>query len=132
MNPQDRRTIEQFLEQLGSEQHPGEHGHRYQLRRSLLNSSYFEVHRARVIWERIIAFSGPAFAGGFVVLMVVLAVQVYPNENRVVSVDSELHIVQAEEPSVLPEPEVFDIPNEIPVASFASFMKSEFQPVFTE
>lgn len=77
MNPQDQRTIEQLLEQLGANEYPGEASHRYALRRSLMNSRYFEVHRARVVWERMIAIGGPAVAGGFVIVMVAFAVQIY-------------------------------------------------------
>jgi len=76
MNPQDQRTIEQLLEQLAAEEQLGDSSHRYALRRSLCHSKYFEVHRARIVWERIVAVSVPTFAGGFVVVMAVLAVSV--------------------------------------------------------
>jgi hypothetical protein len=146
MNPQDQQTIEQLLEQLGSDEPIGDPTHRYVLRRSLLNSRYFEVHRASVVWERVIAISGPAFAGGFVVVMVALAVHVGPGVLESESTNSA-PLVQVSLPedevlasvdvrsdelagrSVLPVVEVVDFQEQPPVAHFVNFVHENMVPV---
>ena len=147
MNPTDQRTIEQLLEELGAEEYPGDPSHRYTLRRTLLNSRYFEVHRARVVWERIITISGPAFAGGFVLAMVVLAVHVYNGPHGGVLPQAQAQVVQAEfGPEILPneEPEyvadatglpavdVVDFRDHEPVVRFVDFVNSNVQTALAQ
>lgn len=149
MNPQDQRTIEQLLEQMGADEAIGDPMHRYALRRTLLNSRYFEVHRARIVWERVIAISGPAFAGGFVVVMVAIAVHVGPGmleeseegastfaESEIVEEELLVSSEQAEGElagrSVLPAVDVIDIQNQPPVAHFVNFVNANMTPVMTQ
>ncbi len=140
MNPQDHRTIERLLEQLGADEVPGDPGHRYALRRSLLNSRYFEVHRARVIWERIITISGPGVAGAFVVAMVVLAVYVNqaPSETPVSAEQmqmaqmapepqAEQQLEPVDEQEFLPNVQVVDFRQHEPVVRLVDFVNSNME-----
>ncbi len=66
-------NIEELLEQIGSSELPGDVVHRYELRRTLLSSRYFDstTHRD-AMRSRFLAYTVPLFAG--TVLVVVFAV----------------------------------------------------------
>ena len=58
-------TIEELLEIMGSQEHPGDIEHRYELRRSLLCSRFIASHISR--WDRMMSFTAPLVVGGMMV-----------------------------------------------------------------
>jgi len=50
---------------MGSQEHPGDVEHRYELRRSLLCSRFFAPRVSR--WDRMMTFTAPLVAGGMMV-----------------------------------------------------------------
>ena len=60
---------------MGSQEHAGDVEHRYELRRSLLGSRFFEHRASR--WERMMGYTAPLFAGGMMVgVFALMAAQV--------------------------------------------------------
>lgn len=61
-------NIEELLEEIGTHQVPGDPEHRYDLRRALLCSRYFEGGCSRQSrWEILFSYTAPLVAGGVVV-----------------------------------------------------------------
>ncbi|MBI4598956.1 hypothetical protein HY734_02030 [Candidatus Uhrbacteria bacterium] len=58
-------NIEELLEVVGSQEHPGDVEHRYELRRSLMCSRFFAPRVSR--WDRMMTYTAPLFAGGMMV-----------------------------------------------------------------
>ncbi|MCR4314142.1 MAG: hypothetical protein NUV84_02770 [Candidatus Uhrbacteria bacterium] len=58
-------NIQELLEIVGSQELPGDVEHRYELRRSLLCSRFFEHRVSR--WERMMGYTAPLVAGGMMV-----------------------------------------------------------------
>lgn len=71
--PDKSSKIEDLLEHLGTSELPDDLTHRYELRRSLLCSRYFdEAHQRDAKRSRFLVYTAPLFAG--VVLVVVFSV----------------------------------------------------------
>ncbi len=67
---QSQRKIEDLLEGIGSHEVPGDSEHRYELRRRLLCSSYFENDcEAKPKRDRVFTFTIPLFAGSIMVII---------------------------------------------------------------
>lgn len=72
--PTELPKLEQFLEQLGSKETPGDTRHRYALRRALLNSSVFESNRVAARWYHVWTVTSSVVTGGVVVAVIVVSV----------------------------------------------------------
>jgi hypothetical protein len=79
---------------MGSQEHPGDVEHRYELRRSLLGSRFFEHRASR--WERMMGYTAPLFAGGMMVgVFALMAAQVsIEPEIGPQTVSSRISVVQ--------------------------------------
>lgn len=91
-------NIEELLEIVGSQELPGDVEHRYELRRSLLCSRFFEHRVSR--WERMMSYTAPLVAGGMMVGVFALMAAHISDEPEIGSqtVSSSTSVVQA--PSV--------------------------------
>lgn len=59
--------IEELLKRLGDAHVPDDVTHRYELRRGLLCSRYFNARHDH--WNRVLSFTAPLFAGGVLVFV---------------------------------------------------------------
>ena len=59
--------IEELLERIGAFEAPDEPVHRYELRRALLCSRFFEASCCSSRWNRLFSFTAPLVAGGVMV-----------------------------------------------------------------
>ena len=70
----EQLKIEELLEQMGSQEQPGDPTHRYELRRKLLCSRFFDGCNKQSRWDRMLTYTAPLLAGGMMVgVMVVFA-----------------------------------------------------------
>ncbi len=70
MQKRESLNIEELLEIVGSQERPGDSKHRYQLRRQLLCSRYFEgTCQREQQWNKILSYTAPLVAGGLLVAM---------------------------------------------------------------
>ncbi len=66
--------IEDLLDHMGTQEHPGDPAHRYELRRKLLCSRFFDGCDRQGRWDRMLTYTAPLLAGGMMVgVMVVFA-----------------------------------------------------------
>ena len=91
-------NIEELLQIVGSQELPCDVEHRYELRRSLLSSRFFEHRVSR--WERMMSYTAPLVAGGMMVgVFTLMAAQIYVEPDvGPQTVSSSMSIAQA--PSV--------------------------------
>ncbi len=80
MNLFSKEQLEGMIEQMGLVDVPECEEHRYALRRKLLNSKYFHVHRS-VTPRRALLFV-PVVAGGFVVVSLAVGMNLHFVSNR--------------------------------------------------
>ncbi|MBI2475042.1 hypothetical protein HYV69_01320 [Candidatus Uhrbacteria bacterium] len=95
--------IEEMLERLGSIQTPEETAHRYELRRELLCSRYFNKSIEQQKWNRLMTFTVPLFAGGALVVVFTIA-SVTINESS----QTESPIVSRSSQMITASTETFD------------------------
>lgn len=76
--PRKPHNIEELLQAMGSQEHPQDVAHRYELRRSLLCSRFFEGACPKPSrWDRMLTYTAPLVAGGMMVgVFALMAVQV--------------------------------------------------------
>jgi len=82
--PRKPLNIENLLEQMGSQELPGDPEHRYELRRRILCSRFFEDSCVRSSkWDRLLTYTVPLFAGGMMVGVLTLVAVYSPIEAEV-------------------------------------------------
>lgn len=98
--------IESVLERLSSMEAPEDPVHRYELRRELLCSRFFQDHCARQErWNRLMTFTAPLITGGFLVVVFSLvsssiheSAEMPPVISTVVVAQSEQEFIDTREP----------------------------------
>lgn len=78
MSQNSPHNIDTLLQRLGSHEIPGDSEHRYDLRRALLRSTYFEVNRKKQQWSKWLAMSTTIFAGSMMVLVISVGITQMP------------------------------------------------------
>lgn len=77
-------NIEDLLETMSSRERPGDAEHRYQLRRHLLYSRFFEdAHSRTSRWDRMMSYTAPLVAGGMMVGVFALMAVYAPVEPEI-------------------------------------------------
>lgn len=79
--PKKPINIEQLLETMGFQDHIADPEHRYELRRRLLCSRFFEVQTSR--WDKLFTYTAPLFVGGMMVGVFALMAVYAPMEPEV-------------------------------------------------
>jgi hypothetical protein len=120
-------TIEGLLEEIGSQEVPGDHTHRYDLRRALLCSRYFEESAGRSSrLEALYSYTIPLIAGGVVVgVFTFMAISINPTNVPTTPVTS-VNIVSIE--SVPAEEDVLLVNTET-MASSSDYVSPETEPL---
>ncbi len=124
-------NIEDLLEVVGSQEHPGDTKHRYGLRRELLCSRYFAGACEREQqWNRIFSFTAPLIVGGLLVGVFVMVGNsivdpaLVPQNAPIAVVEPEVqaNILFAVDLPLEPFSEFVDIGNFVPVEQMVRFV----------
>lgn len=87
------------MDQLGSAEIPECTEHRYELRRRLLNSSYFDAHK-RMARRRAMIFV-PVVASGFAAVILLVVIQTNPTNTPLQSIEEKTEIAGTYDPDFL-------------------------------
>ncbi len=121
-------NIEELLEVVGSQEHPGDVEHRYELRRSLLCSRFFAPRVSR--WDKMMTYTAPLVAGGMMVGVFALMAANVSMEPEVgpQTISSRASVAQAPASQAHVEPirveDFLSDPSE-PTVAFAAFGSDE-------
>ncbi len=80
----NQQNIEDLLERMGSQEHPGDPQHRYELRRQLLCSRFFEDCNRQSRWDRLFTYTAPLVAGGMMVGVLVVFAAAWPQDTATI------------------------------------------------
>ncbi len=91
--------IEELIQTMGTHEVSGDPTHRYELRRKLLCSRFFEVECARHSrWNRLLTYTAPLVAGGMMVgVFSLFAVSVSESGGESVIVSTSVHVIETRE-----------------------------------
>lgn len=91
--------IEKLLQTMGTHEIPSDPAHRYELRRKLLCSRFFEVECARHSrWNRLLTYTAPLVAGGMMVgVFSLFAVSVSESGVESTVVSTGVHVIDTRE-----------------------------------
>lgn len=87
--------IEELLQTMGTQEISDDHTHRYELRRKLLCSRFFEVECVRHSrWNRLLTYTAPLVAGGMMVgVFSLFAVSVSESDVDSSIVSTGVHVI---------------------------------------
>ena len=116
-------SIEEMLEQIGSQEIPGDSSHRYELRRTLLSSKYFESTSENSRFEKVFSYTVPLMFGGVMMGVLFFTAQAFvPTTGNNDPLSGQMAQLQMEDVdnSYIPVPDDFIDPSNS-VVEFADF-----------